>query len=267
MKFKKFLEKTHIIIWLKTFKIKNYHINDDLTVDVDGDVNLFKKNLITIPIQFGIVKGDFNISYNKLTSLKGSPRIVHGMFNCSDNQLNNLIDGPKEVGGNYECQRNKLITLEGVAQKVVNTFNASHNQLQNLLNAPLEVGEFHFEDNSLISLDSNIEKVDYFHCYSQKKIKKLNEMTLPKMVNDFIFYQTPIEITDHLKTDFLNFTHVCQNVNEKLEYFKDLYYYEENNYCLDISVDLFNERISNMKLKEKLDQEKSIMKPKKLIKI
>ena len=38
--------------WLVLMKIKNYVINEDLTVDVNGDVDIFLKDLKDMPIQF-----------------------------------------------------------------------------------------------------------------------------------------------------------------------------------------------------------------------
>jgi hypothetical protein len=54
----------------------HYKINDDLTVDVDTDVNISCKYLTNIPIQFGIVIGSFECQSNNLTSLKGCPTKV-----------------------------------------------------------------------------------------------------------------------------------------------------------------------------------------------
>jgi hypothetical protein len=44
----------------KEYKIKNYTINDDLSIDVDGDVDLSNKSLIKIPIKFRKVSGNFH---------------------------------------------------------------------------------------------------------------------------------------------------------------------------------------------------------------
>lgn len=56
--------------WCKKLNIKNYIINADGTVDIDGDVNIFDRNLDRIPIKFGIVTGYFCCSRNKLKILK-----------------------------------------------------------------------------------------------------------------------------------------------------------------------------------------------------
>ena len=57
--------KQEIEDWLKEMKIKNFEVNDDLTVDVDGYVNISKKKLTEIPVQFNKINGVFNCSDNK----------------------------------------------------------------------------------------------------------------------------------------------------------------------------------------------------------
>jgi len=93
--------KNGIENWLKKYEIKNYTINNDLTVDVDGDVYLYYKKLKQIPIKFDIIKGYFNCSNNYLTSLDFCPKEVGGNFNCSWNELISLDGCPKSVGGDF----------------------------------------------------------------------------------------------------------------------------------------------------------------------
>ena len=71
--------------WLDSMGIHNYTINNDLTVDVDGDVDLYNKNLTKIPVQFNEVLGNFDCSYNNLESLEWHPKYVGGDFDCSHN--------------------------------------------------------------------------------------------------------------------------------------------------------------------------------------
>jgi hypothetical protein len=73
--------------WLDKMNVKNYIINDDLTIDVDGHVYLSSKNLDKFPdyIQFNVVNGDFRCKYNSLTSLRGCPKHVKGYFYCGKN--------------------------------------------------------------------------------------------------------------------------------------------------------------------------------------
>ena len=107
--------------WLNSMDIKNYTINDTGTVTVDGDVNINRKGLTEIPVQFRIVYGDFHCYYNRLKSLEGSPREVGGNFHCSHNNLKSLEGSPQEVGGNFRCGWNNLKSLEGAPHKVENS--------------------------------------------------------------------------------------------------------------------------------------------------
>jgi len=83
---------------LKKYGITNYVINEDLSVDVDGDVHLIDKKLKYLPVTFGKVRGNFNCPDNKLSSLQGAPREVSGNFNCSHNKITSL-DEIGNVGG------------------------------------------------------------------------------------------------------------------------------------------------------------------------
>ena len=63
--------KEKIEDWLNKHEIKNYIINDDLTVDVNGDVRLEGRGIKKILVKFNKVIGDFNIGVNYLRTLKG----------------------------------------------------------------------------------------------------------------------------------------------------------------------------------------------------
>ena len=69
-------EESQIRKWLKICNIRNYTINDDLTIDVNGDVDLRLYGGKELPeyIQFGKIKRDFRIFHcPKLISLRGFP--------------------------------------------------------------------------------------------------------------------------------------------------------------------------------------------------
>jgi len=95
----------------KRYGIKNYTINSDGTIDVDGDVYLNNKGLIKLPLKFGKVTGNFYCSYNKLTSLEGSPSYVGVGFYCYNNQLTSLEGCPKEVGDWLNCYSNPIHSI------------------------------------------------------------------------------------------------------------------------------------------------------------
>lgn len=110
----------------RRLKLKNYQINDDLSVDVNHvghfgeSVKLNKNHIIDgkFPIKFNKIKGRFECSWCNLTSLENGPKWVGGNFMCTHNSLTSLEGGPEYVGGLYNCRGNKLTSLKGIAKKV-----------------------------------------------------------------------------------------------------------------------------------------------------
>ena len=116
--------------WLDEMSIINYVINDDMSIDVKGNINLDYKNLTSIPefIKFNKVGGYFYCDNNQLTSLEGCPKTVERDFFCSSNQLTSLEGCPNIVKGNFYCNNNKLTSLEGCPKTVGGSFFCSNNQ-------------------------------------------------------------------------------------------------------------------------------------------
>jgi len=104
--------KAEVIKVCEKYGIKNYTINDDLSIDVDGGVILENFFIEYLPLRFDYVSGGFNCSDNMLVSLKGCPQTVGGYFNCSNNNLLSLEGCPQTVGENFYCYRNELKDLE-----------------------------------------------------------------------------------------------------------------------------------------------------------
>ena len=90
------------------YEIGNYSINEDRSIDVDGNVNLNSCKLSKLPIKFGRVNGDFDCRNNQLTSLEGSPSHVGFDFYCNHNQLTSLEGAPSHVGFDFYCRNNQL---------------------------------------------------------------------------------------------------------------------------------------------------------------
>ena len=116
----------------KKFGIRNYTINEDSTIDVDGDVDLRNKGLTKLPLKFGKVSGDFYCQYNQLTSLSGAPLSVGRDFSCLNNQLISLSGAPELVDGNFDCSFNQLESLSGAPLSVGRHFYCDNNQLNSL---------------------------------------------------------------------------------------------------------------------------------------
>jgi hypothetical protein len=137
----------------KKYNIKNYTINPDGTVDVNGDVYLISRGSTKLPLKFSRVDGYFYCYNNKLTTLEGSPRSVGRNFYCNNNQLTTLEGGPKEVGGYFDCSYNQLTTLEGGPRSVGGDFYCGGNKLTTLEGGPISVGgNFYCGDNPIYSV-------------------------------------------------------------------------------------------------------------------
>ena len=142
--------------------------NDKPVVDYDGDVNLNRKKLSSLPIYFNRVSGDFICFSNKLTTLEGAPREISGNFYCSNNKLTSLEGAPREVGKDFYCRSNNLTSLEGAPEKVGGIFSCSDNKLTSLEGAPKKVGkDFDCNSNNLTSLEGAPREVGKgFYCRS-----------------------------------------------------------------------------------------------------
>jgi hypothetical protein len=151
----------------RKYKIKNYTINPDGSIDVNDDVYLREKGLTELPLIFNKVSGYFNCGYNKLTTLKGSPRWVGGYFVCNDNQLTSLEFSPEYVGDNFSCSYNRLSSLEFSPDYVGGYFYCNRNDLTDLIGSPKEVGlSFYCSGNKrLYNPKGCSEKIgDTFYC-------------------------------------------------------------------------------------------------------
>ena len=104
-----------------------YTINEDGSIDVDGNVELGHRNLTKIPFKFRHIHGSFYCYNNRLTSLEGAPINVGGVFDCGYNELTSLDGAPNSVGGIFRCDYNKLASLDGAPNFVGDTFRCCFN--------------------------------------------------------------------------------------------------------------------------------------------
>jgi hypothetical protein len=94
--------------WLDKYRITNYTINKDYTID--GDMIILEDiDLKQFPdyIQFNEVTAWFSVENCNLISLKGSPRKC-GSFCCDRNKLTSLEYCPKMVERYFQCQYNSV---------------------------------------------------------------------------------------------------------------------------------------------------------------
>jgi hypothetical protein len=105
------------------YKINNYFINPDGSIDVDDNIKLQEMDLTEIPLIFNKVSGNFNCFNNKLTSLVGSPKHVGGDFYCYDNPLVSLVGCPETIIGSCYISGTPLHNLVGCPLYVGGTFS------------------------------------------------------------------------------------------------------------------------------------------------
>lgn len=150
-------EKDRIDLICTEYRIRNYTINSDgsIDVDADADIDLSDRKLGKIPIKFNVVGGIFTCSENKLTSLDGGPTMVGSDFFCYENILSTLKGGPTTVGGLFDCYDNKLSTLEGSPTYVGGDFDCQFNKLSSTYSGDIDievVGDINIESNPLPKL-------------------------------------------------------------------------------------------------------------------
>jgi len=153
--------REEVIQVCKKYKIIDYTINDDLSIDVDGNVRLASIDLEYLPLRFNYVSGSFYCYKNELKTLEGGPQTVGGNFQCYYNSLETLKGCPQTVDGDFDCNRNKLKTLEGGPQTVGGNFQCYYNRLKTLEGSPQTVdGDFNCHFNKLTDLEHFPEEVN-----------------------------------------------------------------------------------------------------------
>jgi hypothetical protein len=158
--------KEEIVKICRKYRITNYTINGDMSIDVDDDIILCNYGLDKLPLKFNKVSGYFNCYNNILTTLEGAPKSVGGeYFNCSFNNLTTLEGGPKEVSGYFECSSNKLISLVGSPKEVGGNFYCRGNKLTTLKGSPEKVSSFNCDWNELLfTIEGSPRDLLNFHC-------------------------------------------------------------------------------------------------------
>lgn len=179
----------------KKYGIKNYSINIDGSIDVDGDINLSYKELTKIPLKFGKVSGDFHCDGNLLESLEGCPTSVGGGFFCYENQLESLEGCPKSVGGDFFCSNNQLESLEGCPKSVGLDFYCHGNQLKNLEGCPKSVSRgFYCQNNQLTDFTGFIEFFEGRVNFIGNPVQEILDLFPEERQNKVIYWINEFEV-------------------------------------------------------------------------
>ena len=172
--------KEGVIEVCEKYKIIDYTINDDLSIDVDGGVNLNNMGLKYLPHRFNYVSGNFNCFVNKLKTLEGSPQTVDGDFSCYFNKLKTLKGSPQTVGGGFYCFDNKLESLEGSPKTINGDFDCSYNKLTDL--------EYFPEVNGSVTIYGNIVNL-LVYTFVENANTFLIENANAFLIEDFVDYE------------------------------------------------------------------------------
>lgn len=183
--------KEQIADWLNKVSIVNYTVEDDLTVNVIGDVNisnsLYTKTedewVYDLEKEKGIVltyvdareyswvdqaNRPYEYPSEELRMLKLPVNFGHvtGSFICSRNKLTTLLGAPASVGGSFLCAANNLSSLEGAPDRVGGDFLCGSNKLTTLEGSPDSVGgDFNCFNNNITTLNGSPKSVGgIFNC-------------------------------------------------------------------------------------------------------
>jgi hypothetical protein len=172
-----FTTKEEVDEFCKENDVKNYKINEDLTLDVNGNVNLSDKNLSVLPFKFRDVRGCFDCSHNNLFSLINAPRSVGGDFICSFNKLKDIIFAPQTIGGSFICSFNSIEKFDFLLPSIAKNLDFSNNELSSLLNSPSVInGSFACSNNKLRDLNYSPKIIrGNFICNNNRFLKSICE--------------------------------------------------------------------------------------------
>ena len=179
----------------KKYKIENYTINDDGSIDVDGNVYLWGYYLTELPLRFNKVSGWFECDDNNLTSLKGSPKWVGDYFYCTNNKLTSLEFSPEYVGGWFDCKYNDLTDLVGSPKQVVGDFRCINNKfLMSPKGCTEKIGGLFYCDYTPLSFIFNGVDQHFLHAFNFYKIIKEDTVNLKRLKYVMDLYNKRIDL-------------------------------------------------------------------------
>ena len=165
----------------KLYDIRNYTINSDGYIDVNGHVYIKRLGLDKIPLNFNKVSGDFVCKRNKLTDLKGSPKEVGRDFNCQENKLISLEGSPKEVGRDFNCPENKLTSLADGPENIGNNLYCANNNIYNLKGLETKIKQYLTLDYNPIGILFGDLEGDIINSFISFKVINGRELNIKRL--------------------------------------------------------------------------------------
>jgi hypothetical protein len=151
----------------RKYKIEEYTINDDDSIDIHGYSFTLRDRKFPLKLR-SVRDGFYYAIHSKL--IENSPINVGGNFYCSNNVLTSLVGGPERVGGNYDCRNNKLTSLVGCASHVGGELDCSSNKyLTSFEGFPRTYGAFRCRYTNIDAIyqlfDRDASKIELFNDY------------------------------------------------------------------------------------------------------
>ena len=125
--FESFVDINEILC--KKYKIRDYTLNIDNSIDVHHGVIISDWSLEKLPIKFNKVYGVFYCDSIGLKTLEGVPVEVNGDFYCDHNELVSFQFAPKIIRGDFICSNNNIKTFEYFPNFVKNSFLCYNNPI------------------------------------------------------------------------------------------------------------------------------------------
>lgn len=191
----------------RKYFITDYTINEDLSIDVDGNVNFYDKNLKYIPLNFNYVKYVFDCSRNELISLKGCPKEVGGDFSCNRNNLKSLVGSPLIARRNVYCSDNHIKNFEGGFDTIYGQLNCQGNNIVSLMGFPNVSGNILFTENPIKTLATTF-------------IDKNNKNELIQEFNHYHITDGELVYEDRLEMFCLDYEIYMPNLFRARQYYK-----------------------------------------------
>ena len=153
--------------WINQFNIENATIHDNLTVDVEGDVDIgnfrvVKKGMGKLPIKFGKVTGSFNIRGCDLKTLYGCPYEIgtannvglHYYFDAAFNQFKTLDFFPKIIRGNVFMHTSGLTDMHNIHKYIKEAYYINMDvDVKNIL------GIFFIKNLTHIAINDHVDEI------------------------------------------------------------------------------------------------------------
>ncbi|MCK9475633.1 MAG: hypothetical protein M0R46_06935 [Candidatus Muirbacterium halophilum] len=216
-RFNESIDRSDIDAICEKYNIKNYNINDDGSIDVNGNVDLYNRKLKVLPLEFRNVYGSFDCEDNKLTNLIGCPQYVDGYFSCGGNKLTTLEGAPQSIGGDFYCNYNNLTSLEGAPKRVSGLFLCDSNNLKNIDYLPKYYKELFIQNDPISKIIklfttsnkygriSNIEDKELIMDFIDREIIQQDKLLVNRLVeflDDIGKPKSKEELIELLKNDY-----------------------------------------------------------------